>query len=407
MASNSFTSTSKAAEPGRTRGLPARALRSGVVALLCVAYGLIFAEGFIRLLDPQSLMPRYITGTAWGVRGNIPNARYHHTTPETAVDFRINAQGMRSDRDAAIAKPPNTCRIELFGDSFFMGYELNIEDTFARRIEQLIQARGVNVEVLNLAVSGFSTAEMLRTYEKFGAQFEPDLVLFSWHSSDFAENGASNLYRIAGQTLEEDRATYLPSVQLQDRLMGYSLYRWLVNNSHLYSFARETASRLFKGLVATYQRLLRPALDQPAAAAPKGSDSIGFLTTPYNTALSAALLEQARAEIAAHQAGFALVEIPFRLTNQILRSSANLLPPELWRTILRVNPTEPMQAVNTPSDPIYYKRGQGHFTPKGTDLLANVTIDALWDSQPFARCRAVGKRQGSSALGSGPRHPSN
>jgi len=101
-------------------------LKRVIFAVALIAYTAILAEGYFRLLDPQPLMPRYVTGTPWGVRGNIPNARYWNHTPEVDVEYRINGQGLRADRDYPLQKPAGTCRVAVFGDSFFFGIELDL-----------------------------------------------------------------------------------------------------------------------------------------------------------------------------------------------------------------------------------------------------------------------------------------
>ena len=71
-------------------------LRLAALAL----YTMVLAELFLRLFAPQPLMPRYITGAPWGVRANIADSNYRHTSAEVDVSFHINAQGMRADRGA-------------------------------------------------------------------------------------------------------------------------------------------------------------------------------------------------------------------------------------------------------------------------------------------------------------------
>jgi hypothetical protein len=186
--------------------------------LALAAYALLFAELFLRIFAPQAIMPRYVTGTPWGVRGNIPNATYWHQTPEVTVQYRINSQGMRADRDYSVAKPEGTCRVAVYGDSFFVGYELPYSQTYAVRLEQELQAAGIHAEVLNFSVSGFGQAEMLRAHERFGRKFDPDVVLFEWHSTDPDDNVRSGLYRLEHGTVTPTNATYLPSIAVQDRL---------------------------------------------------------------------------------------------------------------------------------------------------------------------------------------------
>src|SRR5690348_17107097 len=106
---------------------------ASVVALL--VYTVVFVEVFIRIFDPQTIEPRYVTGAPWGVRRNIPGVTYVHTTPETIAHFSINHQGMRDPRDFSFSKAPGVCRVEVYGDSFFMGYEVQRDDDYAAQLE--------------------------------------------------------------------------------------------------------------------------------------------------------------------------------------------------------------------------------------------------------------------------------
>ena len=81
------TATKPRTVDGRGGGFSAL-LRRVLLGVGLVLYTLLFAEGFVRVFDPQPLMPRYISGTDWGVRGNIPHARYWHHTPEIDVQYR-------------------------------------------------------------------------------------------------------------------------------------------------------------------------------------------------------------------------------------------------------------------------------------------------------------------------------
>ena len=224
----------------------ARALRRALLAAALVLYTLLFAEGFVRVFDPQPLMPRYITGTPWGVRGNIPNARYWHHTAEVDVEYRINSEGLRADRDYPKRKSPGTCRIGIFGDSFLFGLEVDLRDSFADRLERRLRELGFPVEVLNFSVGGFGTAEMLQTYEQFGRKFDLDVVLFSWDTSDLTDNVRSDLYRLKNGKLERANREYLPAVNIQDMLMRHRLYRFVADHSQLYTFVRDRLSLLLK-----------------------------------------------------------------------------------------------------------------------------------------------------------------
>ena len=362
--------------------------RSLVIAGLTV-YTLVFAEIFVRLVDPQPIMPRYVTGTPWGVRGNIPNARYWHHTPEVTVEYRINSQGMRSDREYALAKPRGVCRVALFGDSFFMGYELDLKDTFAVQLERQLRARGRNVEVLNFSVSGFGQAEMLRTYVSYGRKFDPDVVIFEWHSTDPDDNMRSGLYRLVGDQLERGQAEYLPGIKLQDALMKSKLYRTIADNSQLYSVIREGTARTAKDLLVRVKRAYTARLRPVISTREDPDDAGGFdeaAMPPSKIALSAALLESAQREIVEDGRDFFVVDTPSPISRTQFRSSMDALPMATRSRLKIISPSKRFADVARPDLKLYYERGQGHLTPLGVRVLTEETLAWLAPSRFFVAC---------------------
>jgi hypothetical protein len=363
-----------------------RALLRIVSGVGLAAYTLTFGEAFVRHADPQVLLSRYVTGTPWGVRGNIPNARYWHSTPEVKVEFRINGQGMRSDHDYALEKPTGTCRIALFGDSFFIGYELSLDDTFAFRLEQRLKADRYHVEVLNFAVSGFGTAEMIRTYENFGRRFAPDIVVFQWHSTDLDDNVRANLFDLKDGRPQSNGNTYLPAIKIQDALMKFDLYRLVADNSHLYSIVRERTAKFVQHLLVEMQK---PAQKSPTSKVPtrdagKENDEP---STPYPVALSAALLEHARQLTGREGRDFFVVEIPDRLKRTSFKSSLDSIP-KLVPDLTIISPIPAFDRLASPDVKLYFERGHSHLTPIAIGALVEVAAQQLKQSSRLSQCRA-------------------
>jgi hypothetical protein len=356
-------------------------------AIALSVYTALLAEAFIRIADPQPLMPRYVTGTTWGVRGNIPNARYWHHTPEVDVEYRINGQGMRSDREFTLVKPPETCRIELYGDSFFFGFEVDLENSFAGQLESRLKASGIPVEVLNLSVSGFGTAEMLRTYEGFGSRFDPDVVIFSWDFLNDRDNVRSGLYRVDGTGLHRANTEYLPGVKIQDFLIRYRIYRLLADHSHLFSFIRER-------LVDHLRRELWLAMTGDLAAASTSRDSQGERTdatvddtfTQAPLELSERLLQHAQEVIAADGHDFFLVEIPRQLSRTQFQSTVDMFSPAVRSQLKVVSTLNALTKAARPDLKLFYERGNGHLTPAGYRVLVDETVRALTASRKFTYC---------------------
>jgi hypothetical protein len=370
-------------------------LRRGLIGLLLIAYTLMLAEGYFRLLDPQPLMPRYVTGTPWGVRGNIPNARYWNHTPEVDVEYRINSQGLRADRDFSLSKPAGVCRVAVFGDSFFFGIELDVTQGFAGQLEKRLIDSGIHAEVLNFSVGGFGTAEMLRTFEGFGRKFQPDVVIFSWDDSDLQDNVRSGLYRLEDGQLEKAGDAYLPGVKTSNWLMQYRLYRAIADHSEFYSFIREKSELLLK-------RQMRNLSQARASASPSDSAVPTAQTSGGEEAaveiadsgqkrrvvdLSSEILLRAREEINSNGADFYLVEIPFKLSRTQFRSGVDVLP-EAVRSQINVVYTAPaLSKVARPDLELYFETGQGHLTPTGVAILVDETMKDLASSSRLAACR--------------------
>ncbi len=369
----------------RTRTVLLRCLRILGLAVFTLAY----SELFVRTVSPQSIVPRYVVSTPWGVRGNMPNARYWHHTPEVDVEYRINSEGLRADKDYSYVKPRGTCRIAVFGDSFTMGYELNLQDTFTNQLEQLLRAEGRRVEVLNFSVSGFGTAEMERTYEAYARKFDPDVVLFSWHYSDVDDNVRSGLYRLHDGKLESANRTYLPGGRMQDYLLRSSLYRFIADHSQLYTLLRDRVVVFTKQILVH----LREARSQQAVA-PEGDDSEGLdeeeqaraVQKQANVDLSSAILTHAAQVVAADGRDFYLVEIPTRLSRVKFGSSVDLLPPSVRTNIHIISPLAAFARAARPDLKLYFELGHGHFTPPAARLLADEAAQTLTRSARLAAC---------------------
>jgi len=383
------------------------ARRVGSIAAL-VLYTAFIGEVYFRLVDPQALMPRYVTGTPFGVRGNIPNARYWNHTPEVDVEYRINGQGLRADREYPHQKPPGTCRVAVFGDSFFFGIELDVTQTFESQLERRLKEAGYRAEVLNFAVGGFGTAEMLQALDGFGRQFQPDAVIFSWDDSDLLDNVRSGLYRLDDGHLERASAEYLPGVKTSDWLMQHAWYRLIADHSELYSFARDK----IEFLVKRHQRRANKDSMAPAEGSSTGATAPPATTAQKDTHTEAAddaaanaraneLQRRRNAELAsalllrandvAHSMGadFYLVEIPWKVSRTEFTPSLDVLSDAVRADVKLVHTAAALSRAARPDRELYFETGQGHLTPVGESILVAETFKQLQSSPQMAGCRST------------------
>ncbi len=370
-----------------------RRLRPVLIALAGLAYALIFGELFLRLFNPQPLVPRFVTGAPDGIRANIANARFRQWTPEVDVEVRYNDRGMRDDRPAPpLAKVPGECRVALVGDSYFVGFESDFAHSFGKRLEDDIAAAGQPARVLNFAVSGFGTAEMLVALDSRVKAWKPDVVIMSWHASDPNDNVRSGLYRLSGGHPVPTGRAFLPGVEVSDRLMRLPGYRWLIENSHLYSAVRErtgTALKTFmtqvrgqsartddaNALVPAPQRLPDPA-DIFVPGRPSGYG---------NAALDRALVYASHNAAAEMGAQFLLFEVPTAGTDrQRLTEVLPYLGP--IDGIATASPVAAFRAVAGPDVKLYYEHGHHHWTNRANAIAAAVGARALIDHGWLRAC---------------------
>ena len=102
-----------------------------------------------------------------------------------------NSSGMRENREI---NPPKKKRRMLFlGDSFTWGFGVAENERFTELIENRLNQK--DWEVLNMGVSGYSTDQEYLLFEQQGIQFDPDLVVLCFLSTnDIVGNYSTAMY---------------------------------------------------------------------------------------------------------------------------------------------------------------------------------------------------------------------
>jgi hypothetical protein len=104
------------------------------------------------------------------------------------VMVRTNSFGMRGP-EITEAKPDNTLRLAVLGDSYTFGWGVEESSAFPRVLEQELNARKAsqkNVQVLNFGVPGYSTFQEVAQFIEKGHKFQPAAVLVYFIHNDFA-----------------------------------------------------------------------------------------------------------------------------------------------------------------------------------------------------------------------------
>ena len=145
---------------------------------------LLVCEGTARFFERPERRPR--TADEW-----VPGANDDHfytlkRRPLGWPPSEINADGLR-DRAHFETRPEDVWRVAVLGDSVTEGFGLASEQAFPRELERQLEADGERVEVLSLAVRGWSTRQQRIAYHRIARRYRPDQVLVATCLNDITE----------------------------------------------------------------------------------------------------------------------------------------------------------------------------------------------------------------------------
>lgn len=330
----------------------------------------VAAEIFMRVFEPQPILPRYVEAGDFGIRVNMPNQVYKHQSPDFKVMMRTNSKGMRSDVEYPYAKPVGTKRIVVLGDSFGMGYEVELEDTFTQVMRQnLIDDMSQNIEVINLSVSGYGTAEQLLMLQNEGIKYQPDLVLVTWHNTDPDDNIRSNLFKVENNHLVRNNETYLPGIEIREFLYRFSFYRWLAGESHFYNWFRGWAANTIKDLLVKRN----DASEKPQALNKVDEETVSKQPS-LKEVLSLLLLKEVKKIAENNQANMLILEIPTRKTRIDFKPSLKAFLSNDFKVI---SPLDELTKAAQEGHLIFHEKSHGHFTPFGCKIIGKLLADKI------------------------------
>jgi hypothetical protein len=158
-----------------------KALRKKLLLVLFgLLLGLFMSEAFLRVIGYS--FPIFYTTDYYRGFALRPGMAGHYQR-EGESDVRINSDGLR-DREHTKAKPGDTVRIAVLGDSFSEAMHVPMEQAFWSLLERQLQEcnvfPGKHVEVINFGVSGYGTAQELMTLRQKVWDYSPDIVMLAF-----------------------------------------------------------------------------------------------------------------------------------------------------------------------------------------------------------------------------------
>jgi hypothetical protein len=329
-----------------------RLLAPAALMLGSTLFALALGEVVVRaLLKDQTVMfPRYHTEYRYGryaLRGIRPNAEFRHTSVDGSWTFVTNSRGLRDRREFSYDKPEGTVRVLALGDSHTQGYEARQEATYAAVLERYLIKRGLQAEVLNAGVSGFSTAEALAFLENEGYRYQPDVVVLGFYANDYEDNLKAGLFALESGRLVERRFEHLPGVRIQNAIYAIPGAQWLSENSYLYSVA-------FNGVWA----FAKSALAARAAAEFEYARATKARHSEAEVALAVALIERMREFCEKNAMRLIVVDIP---RPAAAGASAPSLAPELVPHVELVASGELLRELDGAAE-LHLRHGHNHIS---------------------------------------------
>ncbi len=166
----------------------ALAAGSFVVLLLVLelATRLFLPEGYWRYRDAAADW-RLDPEIGWV---NRPNLDVEGRDLDQIVRFRTNPDGL-VPVETRRERKPGVLRIMVFGDSMVVGRSVRREETYTARLEARLREGGLEAEVVNAGVQGYSTDQVLLLLERLIPLYRPDIVLYGSTLNDFGGNAVS------------------------------------------------------------------------------------------------------------------------------------------------------------------------------------------------------------------------
>jgi hypothetical protein len=167
-----------------------RAINVLLALLVSVAIGLAVLEGGLRLILPSPpSINRFDPVTGWSMEPSKTTVR---EVDGRAIEFAINAEGLRDDAGLSPSTIRAAARVIALGDSFTLGFTVPREESFVDLLERRWRAEQRDVEVVNAGHEGWSTDQQAAWFAERGVAYRPSLVLVFPYENDLYWNGQAD-----------------------------------------------------------------------------------------------------------------------------------------------------------------------------------------------------------------------
>lgn len=215
-----------------------------MLTIFALAISILLSEAIIRQVIPQNLSGSWRVRTDKGLLVNKSIGTAKHQLGERVVEYNFHEPHLR-DTSISTGKM-NGIKILTVGDSFTFGWLLGKKDTYVFHLQDYTDNEfGVGKFCyLNAAAGGWGAADYIAYIEDFGDLIKPDIILIFINTDDIGRSIKRNIYTLSGETGFELKRHILKSSFLKKIANSVPAYQWLLENSHLVQFVRNSMVRL-------------------------------------------------------------------------------------------------------------------------------------------------------------------
>ena len=169
-----------------------------ILVFIVSIISLILVEIILRLFLPQNL--NYTMFDENLMYKHIPNLEFRYSRQEFDNIVKFNSKGLR-DYEHDYNKGKNAFRILILGDSFPEALQVNLNETFAKVLEQKLNRGYKRYEVIDAGIGGYGTENELLFFETEGIKYNPDFVILAFALNDVDDNLLSPLISVENNKL--------------------------------------------------------------------------------------------------------------------------------------------------------------------------------------------------------------
>jgi lysophospholipase L1-like esterase len=158
----------------------------GYIALFCVVAGEI---GIRALYDSFRNYSMEVWRYAADLKQPLSDDRlpFHHVPNRCGTyygqEISTNSLGFRGcECDAC--KPIGKRRIVCLGDSFTLGWGVQLEQTFPKRLERMLNETDGSFEIINMGIGNYNTTMEVELFKSKGLPLQPDMVILAYFIND-------------------------------------------------------------------------------------------------------------------------------------------------------------------------------------------------------------------------------